>query len=55
MTMQLLREHETSFDHSDFSDFGKIVTGAIKLNTASSAKMISCILNQPLPDDVAKL
>lgn len=53
--MQLLREHETSFDHSDFSDLGKIVTGAIKLNTTSSAKMISCILNQPFPDDVAKL
>lgn len=55
--MKLLREHETSFAHSDFSDFGKIVTVAIKLNTmsSSSAKMISCILNQPLPDDVAKL
>lgn len=53
--MKLLREHETSFAHSDFSDFGKIVTGAIKLNTASSAKMINCILNQPLPYDVAKL
>lgn len=53
--MQLLREHETSFDHSDFSDFGKIVTGAIKLKKMSSAKMISCILNQSLPYDIAKL
>lgn len=55
MTMKLFREHKTSLDDSDFSDFGKIVTGAIKLNTASSAKMISYILNQPLPDNVAKL
>lgn len=55
MTMKLFREHKTSLDDSDFSDFGKIVTGAIKLNTASSAKMISYIQNQPLPDDVASL
>lgn len=53
--MKLFREHKTSLDDSDFSDFGKIVTGAIKLNTASSAKMISYIQNQPLPDDVASL
>lgn len=46
---------KTSIDDSGFSDLGKIVTGAIKLNTMSSAEKISYIQNQPLPDDIAKL